>query len=66
MRLRNKVVVVVRQWPTTVWAFTSAIGMRPGTVLLKFVTSEDCQVALRGRRGLVRTKLGLDEDFMPT
>ncbi len=34
-------------------------------MLLKFATSEDRQVALRGRKGLAGTKLGLDEDFTP-
>jgi NADH:ubiquinone oxidoreductase subunit F (NADH-binding) len=40
-------------------------GMRPNAVLFKFVTSEDCQVALWGRKGLAETKLGLDEDLTP-
>jgi hypothetical protein len=35
-------------------------------MLLNFVTNEDRQVALRGRKGLAGTKLGLDEDLMPT
>jgi hypothetical protein len=34
-------------------------------MLLKFATSEDRQAALRGRKGLARTKLGLDEDLTP-
>ncbi len=40
--------------------------VRFGMVLLKFATSEDCQATLRGRKGLIGTKLGLDEDLMPT
>jgi hypothetical protein len=36
------------------------------TVLFKFATSEDRQAALRRRKGLARTKLGLDEDPTPT
>jgi hypothetical protein len=35
-------------------------------VLLKFATNEDYQAMLRGRKGLVGTNLGLDEDLMPT
>jgi hypothetical protein len=34
-------------------------------MLLKFVMSEDRHATLRGRKGLVGTKLGLDEDLMP-
>jgi hypothetical protein len=34
-------------------------------MLFKFVTSEDYQVVLRGRKGLAKTKLGLDEDLTP-
>jgi hypothetical protein len=44
-------------------AFAVAVGARPSTVLLKFATSEDCQAALWGRKGLVGTKLGLDKDL---
>jgi hypothetical protein len=40
-------------------------GVRPNAVLLKFATNEDHQVALWGRKGLIGTKLGLDEDLMP-
>ncbi|CAK9229168.1 unnamed protein product [Sphagnum troendelagicum] len=32
-------------------------------MLLKFVTSEDHQAALRGRKGLAGTKLGMDKDL---
>ncbi|CAK9260310.1 unnamed protein product [Sphagnum jensenii] len=46
-------------------AFALMAGMRPNAVLFKFVTSEDCQVALWGRKGLAETKLGLDEDLTP-
>ncbi len=46
MRLHVKVVVVARQWPATVQAFALAISIRPDVMLFKFVTSEDCQVAL--------------------
>jgi hypothetical protein len=38
---------------------------RPGVVLLKFATNEDRQAALRRRKGLVGTKLCLDEDLIP-
>ncbi len=41
------------------------MGARPNVVMFKFATSKDCHVTLRGRKGLVGTKLGLDEDFMP-
>jgi hypothetical protein len=34
-------------------------------VLLKFATSENRQAVLRGRKGLIGTKLGLDENLMP-
>ncbi len=37
-----------------------------GAVLLKFATSEDRQATLWGRKGLAGTKLGLDENLMPT
>ncbi len=47
-------------------AFALAVSARFGTVLLKFATSENRQVALRGCKGLVGTKLGLDKDLMPT
>jgi hypothetical protein len=40
--------------------------MRPDIELLKFVTNENHQVALQGRKGVAKTKLGLDEDLMPT
>jgi len=62
MRLCVEVVVTKRQRPVTSRAATSTASV----VLLKFVTSEDRQVTLRGRKGLARTKLGLDEDLTPT
>jgi hypothetical protein len=34
-------------------------------MLLKFATNEDRQAALRGRKGLPGTKLGVDEDLTP-
>jgi len=40
--------------------------MSHGVVLLKFITSENRQAALRGCKGLAGTELGLDEDFTPT
>ncbi|CAK9866518.1 unnamed protein product [Sphagnum jensenii] len=67
MRLRVKVVVVAKQQqPATLRASTSTTSTRPDAMLFKFVTSEDYQVALRGCKGLVGTKLGLDEDLTPT
>jgi hypothetical protein len=45
------------------WASTLATGARPGAMLFKFATNEDRQGALRGRKGLVGTKLGLDENL---
>jgi hypothetical protein len=39
--------------------------MRLGAVLLKFAMNEDHQATLRTRKGLVGTKLGLDEDLTP-
>jgi hypothetical protein len=41
------------------------VGACPDVVLLKFVSNKDRQAALRGRKGLVGTELGLDEDLMP-
>jgi ABC-type histidine transport system ATPase subunit len=41
------------------------MGARPNVVMFKFATSKDCHVTLRGRKGMVGTKLGLDENFMP-
>jgi hypothetical protein len=66
MTLRIKVVAATWQRLATSWASTSMASTRPGAVLLKFATSEDHQVALRGRKGLAGTKLGLDEDLTPT
>jgi hypothetical protein len=42
---------------------TLAASMRLNAMLLKFATSEDRQAALQGRKGLAKTKLGLDEDL---
>ncbi len=47
-------------------ASTLAAIAHPNTVLLKFATNEDHQAALRGCKGLVGTKLGLDKDLTPT
>jgi hypothetical protein len=65
MRLRAKVVVAIRQRLVTAWASTSTVGACLDMVLFKFATNEDHQVALRGRKGLFGTKLGLDKDFTP-
>jgi hypothetical protein len=59
MKLCAKVIIAM-------WASTLAVGAHPGAVLLKFATSEDCQAALRGRKGLVGMKLGLDKDLTLT
>ncbi len=66
MKLHAKVITAMRQQPTTTQASTLMAGMRFDAVLLKFATSEDYQATLRGCKGLVGTKLGLDEDLMPT
>jgi hypothetical protein len=66
MRLRIKVVAATQQQLVTSWASASAASARLGAVLLKFVMSEDRQAALRRRKGLTGTKLGLDEDLTPT
>jgi hypothetical protein len=66
MRLRVKVVAAKRQWPMSSRASTSMASTCAGAMLLKFATSEDHQVALQGCKGLAGTRLGLDEDLMPT
>jgi hypothetical protein len=66
MRLRAKVIIATRQQLATMRASTSVVGARFDMVLLKFATNEDRQALLRGRKGIARTKLGLDEDFTPT
>jgi hypothetical protein len=66
MRLRVKVVATKRQQPVTLQASTSMASTCPRAVLLKFATNEDRQVALRGRKGLAWTRLGLDEGLTPT
>jgi hypothetical protein len=38
----------------------------PDVMLFKFTMNEDRQATLRGRKSLARTKLGLDENIMPT
>jgi hypothetical protein len=53
------------QQPAITQAFASVADVRPGVMLLKFATNEVRQVALGGRKGLTRTKLGLDEDLTP-
>ncbi len=65
MRLRAKVIVATWQRPATMRAFGVIVGTHFDLVLLKFVTSEDRQAVLRGCKGLVGTKLGLDKDFTP-
>ncbi len=63
MRLRTKVIIATQQRPAITWVSTLVAGARPGAMLFKFAMSEDRQAALRGRKGLVGTKLGLDEDL---
>jgi hypothetical protein len=65
MRLCTKVVTTTQRCPTTVWASTLAMGARPNAGLFKFTMNKDYQVVLRGCKGMVGTKLGLDEDFTP-
>jgi hypothetical protein len=47
-------------------AVCDCAGLHLGIVLFKSAMSEDCQLALRGHKGLLGTKLGLDEDLTPT
>ncbi len=63
MKLRAKVVTTRQQQPTTTQASTLTIGTCFSTLLLKFTTNENHQAALRRRKGLMGTKLGLDKDF---
>jgi hypothetical protein len=63
MRLRAKVIAATWQRLVTTRGSTSTVGACPGAMLVKFTMSEDRQVALRGRKGLARTKLSLDEDL---
>jgi hypothetical protein len=65
MKLHTKVVTAMWQRPIVVWASTSAASARLGAVLLKFAISEDHHAVLRRHKGLVGTKLGLDEDLTP-
>ncbi len=66
MRLHVKVVAATWQQPAVARASALTTGVRLNTVLLKFTMNEDRQAALRGRKGLAGTKLGLDEYLMPT
>ncbi|CAK9234172.1 unnamed protein product [Sphagnum troendelagicum] len=66
MRLCVKVVTAKQQRLATSQASTLTASTRHDAVLLKFAMREDCQAALRGRKGLAGTKLGLDEDLTPT
>jgi len=66
MRLRVKVVTAKRQQLATLRASTSTVSTRPSAMLLKFEMSKDRQATLQGRKGLIGTKLGLDEDLTPT
>ncbi len=66
MRLHAKVIAATWQRLVTTWVSALVAGACLNVVLFKFATNKDRQVVLRGRKGLVGTKLGLDEDFMPT
>jgi hypothetical protein len=66
MKLRAKVITATQQRPMTTQASTPTTRARPSMVLLKFATSEDRHAALRGRKDLTRTKLGLDKDLTPS
>jgi hypothetical protein len=41
MKLHAKVVTTTQQRPAVAWASTSAMGVHPDVMLLKFVTSKD-------------------------
>jgi hypothetical protein len=47
------------------WAFVLVASAHFGAMLFNFVTNKDLSVVLRGHKGLVGTKLGLDEDLTP-
>jgi hypothetical protein len=66
MKLRAKVVVATWERLVIVHASTLAANARFGTMLFKFAMNEDHQAVRQKRKGLVGTKLGLDEDLMPT
>jgi hypothetical protein len=66
MRLRVKVVAAMRQQLATWRASTLTTSARPNAVLFKFAMNEDRQAALRGCKGLIGSKLGLDENLTPT
>jgi hypothetical protein len=59
----SQVVAAIWQWLVVAWTSASVMVAHPNAVLLKFVTNEDRHVV---RKGIVGTKLGLDEDLMPT
>jgi hypothetical protein len=65
MRLHIKVVTTTRQRFVITRASTQIVGMHPNKMLLKFAINEDHQGALRGRKGLAGTKLGLGKDLTP-
>jgi hypothetical protein len=65
MKLCAKVIATTRQWLATVWASAPTTGTHLDAMLFKFTTNENRQAMLWGRKGLVGTKLGLDEDLMP-
>ncbi len=66
MKLHAKVITAMWQRPTFAWASTSTAHACINAMLLKFAMSKDRQAALRRRKGLAGTKLGLDKDLMPT
>jgi hypothetical protein len=66
MRLCAKVVVTTQERPAIARASTLAVGRCHNIVLLKFATNKDHQAALRRRKGLAGSKLGLDKDLTPT
>jgi hypothetical protein len=66
MKLHTKVVVATWQRPATMRASALTASAHLGAVLLKFTTSENRQATLQGCKGLVGTKLGLNEDLTPT
>jgi hypothetical protein len=59
MKLRTKVIVATQEQLATARTPTLVVGMRPGTVLLKFATIEDRQTTLRRHKGMAGTNLGL-------
>jgi hypothetical protein len=63
MKLCTKVVAAMQHRLAVARASASIMGTCFNAVLFKFVTNEDHQAVLRGRKGLAGTKLGLDEDL---